>query len=413
MRYYDGEDTSSMLAPIYGVCTYDWQPWINYHRFARSLWCPEYDPEFGALNWFPSEPGVLDGTGYFSRLGGSITSGEMKEAIEIMRASVIDEVTGSVFWWPHGVEYKRSLTRCSQGQGAWAWQYVEQWLGLQVDRTTRTLTVAPRGLLTSFDWQDFRSGDNHFDIAWMETNTGSSVRITNHNSQPWEIQAGFRAPGSGAAGSLNWQNCIVEPGQECILHAAVSSIPLQEMTDAEIRNLEVNAFSQEPGLLFKRYGPAMLWGHWDTSKFWVLEDLPNALRFMIINNTSEDWQNVEVILTCPDGWSAMGRQPMHWPYPDQLQPGEVCLSLGRLEKKSHTVAPFWVQAPGGRGLISTAAGQLISQHLPSQTGETVHLVDPAIDKPVNVQFTAELITNTASGETIRRQIIVPVEILPA
>ena len=207
VRYYDGEDTSSMLAPIYGVCTYDWQPWINYHRFARSLWCPEYDPEFGALNWFPSEPGVLDGTGYFSRLGGSITSGEMKEAIEIMRASVIDEVTGSVFWWPHGVEYKRSLTRCSQGQGAWAWQYVEQWLGLQVDRTTRTLTVAPRGLLTSFDWQGFRSGDNHFDIAWMETNTGSSVRITNHNSQPWEIQAGFRAPGSGAAGSLNWQNC--------------------------------------------------------------------------------------------------------------------------------------------------------------------------------------------------------------
>ena len=41
------------------------------------------------------------------------------------------------------------------------------------------------------------------------------------------------------------------------------------MTDAEIRNLEVNAFSQEPGLLFKRYGPAMLWGHWDTSKSWV------------------------------------------------------------------------------------------------------------------------------------------------
>ena len=109
----------------------------------------------------------------------------------------------------------------------------------------------------------------------------------------------------------------------------------------------------------------------------------------------------------------MGRQPMHWPYPDQLQPGEVCLSLGRLEKKSHTVAPFWVQAPGGRGLISMLAGQLVSQHLPSQTGETVHLVDPAIDQPVNVQFTAELITNTASGETIRRQIIVPVEILPA
>ena len=103
----------------------DWQPWINYHRFARSLWCPEYDPEFGALNWFPSEPGVLGWHWLFLAPGRRhLLQAEMKEAIEIMRASVIDEVTGSVFWWPHGVEYKRSLTRCSRGQGAWAWQYV-------------------------------------------------------------------------------------------------------------------------------------------------------------------------------------------------------------------------------------------------------------------------------------------------
>jgi hypothetical protein len=68
--YYDGEDTSSMLAPLYGGCDLDWVPWINTHRFARSIWCPNYDPEFGTLNWFPSEPAVLDGTAFFSRLVG-------------------------------------------------------------------------------------------------------------------------------------------------------------------------------------------------------------------------------------------------------------------------------------------------------------------------------------------------------
>ena len=40
-----------MLAPIYGVCDFDDQPWVNYHRFARSLWCPSYDPEFDVLLW--------------------------------------------------------------------------------------------------------------------------------------------------------------------------------------------------------------------------------------------------------------------------------------------------------------------------------------------------------------------------
>lgn len=410
--YYDGEDTSSMLAPIYGVCAYDWQPWINYHRFARSIWCPEYDPEFGALNWFPREPGVLDGTGFFSRLGGSITPSEMTEAIEIMRTSAIDDVTGSVFWWPHGIEYKRSLTRCSQGQGAWAWQYLEQWLGLQVDQTARTLTIAPRGLLTNFEWQGFRSGGNQFDLAWDETSTGASLRITNHNTQPWDIRAGFRAPGSGASADLTWKNCTIEPGQSCSLAGTGFPIISLEMTETQIQRVELAAFSQDPDVLFKRYGPAMLWGNWDTSKLWINAELPNALRFIIANNTTEDWQNVQVKLTCPEGWSAMGRQPRHWPRPDDLQPGEIGLTLGTLANRSHTVAPFWVQAPGGRGLLSILDRQPVSHHLPSHPGEVVQLADPDIYQTVHVEFTAELNATTLSGKTIQRKVLVPVDILP-
>ena len=35
--YYDGEDTGSHLAPVYGVYGWDYTPWVNYHRWARSL----------------------------------------------------------------------------------------------------------------------------------------------------------------------------------------------------------------------------------------------------------------------------------------------------------------------------------------------------------------------------------------
>ena len=336
----------------------------------------------------------------------------MKEAIEVMRSSVIDEVTGSVFWWPHGMEYKRSLTRCSQGQGAWAWQYLEQWLGLQVSQTTHTLTIAPRGMLTSFEWQGFCSGENQFDLEWVETSAETSLKITNHNNQTWTIQAGFRGLGSGASANLIWQNATVEPNQECYLRAvALTTIP-QEMTEAEIQQLEVAAFSQDPDVLFKRYGPAMLWGHWDSRKSWINAELPNALRFIIANNTSENWQNVEVILTCPEGWSAMGRQTLHWPLPDDLQPGEIHLALGTLANMSKTVAPFWVQAPGGRGLLSPLEGPPFSLHLPSQTGEGVQLADPMIKQSVAVKFTAELQATTLSGKLIQKMITIPVEVVP-
>src|SRR5262249_55921663 len=60
--FYDGEDTSSMLAPIYGISDFTDQLWVNYHCFARSLWCPSYDPEFDVLLWNPAEPGIVDGT---------------------------------------------------------------------------------------------------------------------------------------------------------------------------------------------------------------------------------------------------------------------------------------------------------------------------------------------------------------
>ena len=356
---------------------------------------------------------MLDGTGFFSRLGGCITPAEMKESIQIMRSSVIDEVTGSIFWWPHGVEYKRSLTRCSQGQGAWAWQYIEQWLGLKVDRTSRTLTIAPSGLLTAYQWQGFQSGPNRFDIDWRETTQGSTLHVTNHNGEPWTLRAGFRAPGSGAAAELEWQTSTLEAGQSATLQvgASAAAAGVQDMTDANILRVETAAFSQDPDMLFKRYGPAMLWGHWDTSKQWMYQELPNALRFIVGNNTTEDWQDVEVLLHCPDGWSAMGRQPKHWPLPDALQGGEVCLSLGSLAGGTRTVAPFWVGGPGGRGLLPPSAKAIYS-HVPSQPGDGVRLGNPAAAQPMTVTFTAELHARTADGKTIQRQISIPVEIIP-
>ncbi|MFR8222386.1 MAG: hypothetical protein ACLU9T_15850 [Blautia faecis] len=98
--YYDGEDSSSALAPVYGIYDFSYAPWINYHRFARSLFCSNYDPEMDTLRWFPYG-GALDGTAYVSQLGGAITREEMGRSLKNLISAAVDE-TGSLYWWPKG-----------------------------------------------------------------------------------------------------------------------------------------------------------------------------------------------------------------------------------------------------------------------------------------------------------------------
>jgi hypothetical protein len=413
--YYDGEDTSSMLAPVYGICDHSDANWVNYHRFARSLWCPNFDPEFGALRWSPREygAGALDGTGFFSRLGGSVTQVEMLEALTTLREVVADDVTGSVFWWPYGLEYKRALTRCSQGQGAWAWQYLQQWLGLKVDVRSHTLTLAPRGLLSQLDWRGFGSGADRFDIRWAEGER-STVRVRNNNPCAWTLQVGLRLPATGAVGPMAWQTRTLEPGEEVLV------APMAPDTEAEISDLddhtltrrEAKAFGDGEGIVFRRFGPAQLWGHWEADKLWDRQAMPLTIRLLVLNGTDQEWSDVAIELTCPEGWRAQGRQPQRWTRAEHLQTGTVHLELSALPPMSKTVAPFWVKQPADIALLlGWAAGPEIPFHATSQPGEGLKLYAADETSVGQVTFQAELHARMADGQDVRRQTDIPVQIV--
>jgi hypothetical protein len=183
------------------------------------------------------------------------------------------------------------------------------------------------------------------------------------------------------------------------------------MIDVAILRREAADFSQDQRLIFRRYGPALLWGHWDARKLWKLDEMPNSLRFVVANLSDEDWTDVKVYLTCPQGWSAQGRQPRHWPAPDQLRGGEVCLSLGPVARMTRTVAPFWVQAPGGKGLFNQPA-EPVSSHYPSQPGEGLCLSSTDVTQPVQTTFTARLVALDSRGQQIETQLDVPVTLEP-
>ena len=411
--YYDGEDTSSMLAPIYGICDFSDPAWINYHRFARSLWHAGYDPEFDTLYWHPAEPAVFDGTAYFSRLAGGVTPSEMREGLDTLRQIAIDDVTGSVFWWPHGLEYKRSLTRCSQGQGAWAWQFFQQWLGIKIDAPSRTITFAPLGLLTQIDWPDFRSGSNQFGIVWEETKSSSQVALLNANPDPWIVQVGFRQPGSGAMGGLQWQSRTLEAGETGIF--TNNLIPVQKLTGlirAELGALEVKNFGDQEGIIFKRFGPALLWGHWDPDLQWRWDVMPLALRFVLANFSGSGWNEVSVDLECPDGWQAQGRLPMHWTPPNHLDKGLVHLKLGELQAQARTVAAYWIKAPFEFEVVNNWENTRRPFHAPSQPGAGMEIFARRIIKIHEVVFTARLTATAVDGRRIERSLDTPVKIIP-
>ena len=440
--YYDGEDTSSMLAPTYGMIEFGDAAWVNYHRFARSPWCANFDPEFGALRWTPRgfSAGALDGTAFFSRLAGSITRQEMVEAFRTLWDCAVDEVTGSVFWWPHGLEYKRSLTRCSQGQGAFAWHYLRQWLGLEVDAASRTLTVAPRGLLTGMTWRGFRAGPYRFDILWHEgpnddgddevraglVDTGAVspwqtdepderytlVQVTNHNTEPWMVKVGLRPPDTGAAGMMAWRAGLAAPGATLqMLHAALDGGEPESLTETAMVAKAVAAMGQD-GIVFKRFGPEQLWGHWELDALWDPHAMPLTMRLLVANGTGLDLQDVNVTLTCPGPWVVAGRPPRLWEPPEAYDTN-VTVDLGAVSHLHQEVAPFWVMWPPDLDLVvDWHDSPKVPFHANTQPGPGWTLYARDLPAPMEALFTATLAAVADNGIAVRRRITIPVKVLP-
>ena len=49
LNYYGGEDTATVMAPLYGLYEFDYEPYVNLHRYARSMYITNYDPEFQTM----------------------------------------------------------------------------------------------------------------------------------------------------------------------------------------------------------------------------------------------------------------------------------------------------------------------------------------------------------------------------
>lgn len=334
LYYYGGEDTATVLAPLYGLYGFDYEPYVNLHRYARSMFITNYDPEFRTMRelHFGMNPSA---TGATLRLGGSYTRKEMLETLGLLYDR-LDE-TGSLFWWPRAYNKKRCLTRCSQGQGAWVQQSVEQWFGLRMNGIHRILEIRPQGLLSAYEWTGLRLGAFCFDIKYEEREGETLFRVVNRNDADIRLEIALRPWGAAAEGALSKE-------QEYILLPAGAAAEKTYSTEqfsaeeAKIVERECEAFAGQ-GIVFGPYGivmPKLSFGNCGIF----------LLRFVIAHMEEQEFREVQVELEVPRGWRAREKACYVWDYQPVFSEGTraVC-QVGTLPADSHGVAGFYVSLP--------------------------------------------------------------------
>lgn len=361
--YYGGEDTATVLAPLYGLYEFDYEPYVNLHRFARSMYITSYDPEFQTMRelHFGMNPSA---TGCTLRLGGSYTRKEMLKTLEILYDR-LDE-TGSLFWWPRAYNKKRCLTRCSQGQGVWVQQSMEQWYGLRMDALHHTLTIKPQGLLSSYHLEGIRLGNYIFDVEYEEKDGETRFLVKNKNQCDLKVQFAVRQFGAGAQGNRDTMitdRADIAEGET--IERVYQTVPL-EAEEAEIERQECTDLAEQ-GVLFAPYGIVMPKLSFNDCQIFLL-------RF-VISHLEETWKKVKVELQLPDGWKAAEKKYYMWDYQPVFREDSrkaIC-EVGELEANTHGVAGFYVNLPDK--LIGGEKSVMLSEHpFPQNAGEKMKAV---------------------------------------
>ena len=331
--YYDGEDSSSAIAPIYGAYPFTDEKWINYHRFARSVFASNFDVEMGTLRWFPYG-GAVDGTAFISAIGGSVTKEEMRDCMQNMVDKAVD-VNGSLYWWPRGKEARRKVSRCSQGQGIFVVQYLRQWLGLDYDANQNLLIVRPLGMLDSFKWEDARLGNHIFDIEYDESGVSSTLKVRNKTDQLIRVVFEARPYGTGAAVSSFERGEMTLSGYEV---DTVKLFPVSENKDitVNIPQIEGSLISTD-GIAFAPFGHAQPWI--DNNK----QENVFMLRYVIINGKEQSLEDAKVCIEIPSGFQIARKEECLWEGEKEFRYGDIEISFTCIPPLARQVVSLWVK----------------------------------------------------------------------
>jgi hypothetical protein len=243
---HDGEESDTTLMPFYGFVRYDSLAYRNFMRFAVSEYNVAYNPETRGIMWewygdkpkvLPVGPRVADATfpGFIIGLANVVDretmSGVNGRMTEIRR---LTDLNGVLWWWPYGKDGKRGqVTRAPELQSGWATGsfvalFMSQFLGLQYDGPSHTLTFRPFSPSSDFTWEDFCLGGSRFDASVRRTAKSIVAEVANRNAFDVIGQVDLMLPdGSALAGLKEGERSISPAGTGGFLGRETVSVQLR------------------------------------------------------------------------------------------------------------------------------------------------------------------------------------------
>lgn len=189
LLHHDGEESDTILMPLYGYTPYDNETYRHYMQFSLSPHNPTYNPESRGIQWGDHSactfPGYMSGMGMIT--DAASMSGEDGYFTEIRKLTDAD---GSLWWWPYNngalygdVVRHNNCGKCGWASGVFGGLFVSQILGLTYDAPVRKLTFRPLSPTSSFTWEQVKLGSGCFTVTYRKTNDAVEASVMNHGAE--------------------------------------------------------------------------------------------------------------------------------------------------------------------------------------------------------------------------------------
>ncbi|WP_060861138.1 hypothetical protein [Paenibacillus riograndensis] len=185
LLHHDGEESDTILMPLYGYTSYDNETYRHYMQFSLSPHNPTYNPESKGIQW--GDHSACTFPGYMSGMG-MITDADSLSGEDgyLTRIRQLTDADGSLWWWPYnnGAAYgdvvrHNNCGKCGWASGVFAGLFVSEILGLAYDASARQLSFRPLSPSSSFTWEHVKLGSGSFSVAYRKTDSSVEASIQN------------------------------------------------------------------------------------------------------------------------------------------------------------------------------------------------------------------------------------------
>lgn len=214
LMHHDGEESDTILMPLYGYTSYDEPTYGNYMRFSLSTANPTYNAESRGIQWGDHSactfPGYMSGMGMITDAGSM--SGEDGYFTQIRKLTDAD---GSLWWWPYknGAAYgdvvrHNTCGKCGWASGVFTGLFISEILGLAYNAPAKQLSFRPFSPTSSFSWDRVRLGSQTFSVSYRTEDGVTEAVVTSYG--PQAITAVIELPVGRPDGAVTEMNSGME-----------------------------------------------------------------------------------------------------------------------------------------------------------------------------------------------------------